>query len=92
MIDWYKNRNEDVRAAFDELCQNNARMTSPKIQHDITKSYAKEVTEVIKEEIGDAYFSVLIDESRDISIAEQMVVLVRLVFAFLKCSMFLGDL
>ena len=91
MIDWYKNRNDDVRVAYDELCQNNARMTSPQIQQDITRSYAEEVTEVIKEEIGDGYFSVLIDESRDISIAEQMVVLVRLVI-FLKCFMFLGDL
>ena len=91
MIDWYKNRNDDVRVAYDELCQNNARMTSPQIQQDITRSYAEEVTEVIKEEIGDGYFSVLIDESRDISVAEQMAVLVRLVF-FLKCFMFLGDL
>jgi len=91
MIDWYKNRNDDVRVAYDELCQNNAHMTSPQIQQDITRSYAEEVTEVIKEEIGDGYFSVLIDESRDISIAEQMAMLVRLVF-FLKCFMFLGDL
>ena len=82
MIDWYKNRNDDVRVAYDELCQNNARMTSHQIQQDITRSYAEEVTEVIKEEIGDGYFSVLIDESRDISIAEQMVVLVRLVIFF----------
>ena len=52
------------------------------IQQDITRSYAEEVTEVIKEEIGDGYFSVLIDESHDISIAEQMVVLVRLVIFF----------
>jgi hypothetical protein len=45
----------------------------------MTRSFAEEVTEVIKEEIGDGLFSVLIDESRDVSIAEQMVVLVRLV-------------
>jgi hypothetical protein len=54
-------------------------MTSPEIQHDMTRSFAEEVTEVIKEEIGDGLFSVLIDESRDVSIAEQMAVLVRLV-------------
>ena len=34
---------------------------------------------VIKKEIGDKLFSVLIDESCDISIAEQMAVIVRLV-------------
>jgi len=34
---------------------------------------------VIKKEIGNKLFSVLIDESRDISIPEQMAVIVRLV-------------
>jgi hypothetical protein len=38
---------------------------------------------VIKEEIGDNLFSVLIDESRDVSIAEQMAVIVRLVVTYL---------
>jgi len=42
---------------------------------------------VIKDEIGDNLFSVLIDESRDISIAEQMAVIVRLVdVCLLSCS------
>ncbi|XP_062229974.1 uncharacterized protein LOC133927506 [Phragmites australis] len=79
MIDWYKKRNEEVRVAFDELCPKTARMTSHKIQKDLTQSCAEEITEVIKEEIGDSLFSILIDESRDISIAEQMAVLVRFV-------------
>jgi hypothetical protein len=57
-------------------------MTSSQIQQDITRSYVEEVTEVIKEEIRDGYFSVLMAESCDISIAEQMAVLVRLVFFF----------
>ena len=37
---------------------------------------------MIKEEIGDSFFSVLIDESRDISIKEQMAVIVRLVIDY----------
>ncbi|WVZ66717.1 hypothetical protein U9M48_015903 [Paspalum notatum var. saurae] len=49
------------------------------IQKDLTRSYAEEITEVIKEEIGDSLFSVLIDESRDISVTEQMAILVRFV-------------
>jgi hypothetical protein len=32
---------------------------------------------MIKKEIGEQYFSVLIDESRDVSIAEQITVIVR---------------
>ena len=39
----------------------------------------EEISEVIKDEIGDSLFSILIDESRDISVAEQMAVIVRFV-------------
>ena len=79
MLDWYKKKNNEVRVAFDELCPKNARMTSPEIQKDHTQSCALEISKVIKEEIGGNLFSILIDESRDISIAEQMAVIVRLV-------------
>jgi len=54
-------------------------MLSPDIQKDLCSDFAREVKKVIKKEIGDKLFSVLIDESRDISIAEQMAVIVRLV-------------
>jgi len=77
MLEWFKNRNPEVKAAFDELCPLNAQMTSHKIQKDLTESCAIEVSKVIKAEIGDKLFTVLIDESRDISIAEQMAVIVR---------------
>lgn len=77
MIDSYKEKNEDVRIAFDELCPENAKMLSPDIQKDLVKAYAQEVTKVIMGEIGDRRFSILIDESRDISIREQMAVVVR---------------
>ncbi|TVU39404.1 hypothetical protein EJB05_12821, partial [Eragrostis curvula] len=79
MIEWYKKTKEEVREAFEVLCPDNARMTSHKIQKDLCRSYAKEIAEVIKHEIGDKCFSVLIDESRDVSIAEQMAVIVRFV-------------
>ncbi|CAA0836300.1 TTF-type zinc finger protein with HAT dimerisation domain [Striga hermonthica] len=77
MIDSNKEKNEDVRIAFDELCPENAKMVSPDIQKDLVRAYAQEVTKVIMGEIGDRCFSVLIDESRDISIREQMAVVVR---------------
>ncbi|KAJ1257064.1 hypothetical protein BS78_K226400 [Paspalum vaginatum] len=79
MLEWYKARKEEVKVAFDELCPANARMTSHTIQKDLAKSCAREITQVIKEEIADSLFSILIDESRDISIAEQMAVIVRYV-------------
>jgi hypothetical protein len=41
-------------------------MTSPRIQKDLVKACAQEVTKVILDEIEDKNFSVLIDESRDV--------------------------
>lgn len=79
MIEWYKKRKEEIRVAFEMLCPENARMTCHKIQKDLCRSYAKEIAEVIKQEIGDKCFSVLIDESHDVSIAEQMAVIERFV-------------
>ncbi|KAJ1294689.1 hypothetical protein BS78_01G165000 [Paspalum vaginatum] len=79
MLDWYKKRNDDVRTAFNELCPQNAQMTSHYIQQDLTESCAKEISKLTEEEIGDNLFSILIDESRDISIVEQMAVIVRFV-------------
>lgn len=79
MLEWYKSRKAEVKAAFDELCPSNARMTCPMIQKELAKSCAQEIIQVIKEDIGTSLYSILIDESRDISIAEQMAVVVRLV-------------
>jgi hypothetical protein len=56
MIDSFKEKNEDVRIAFDELCPENAQMLSPDIQKDLVKACAQEVTKVIMGEIGDLRF------------------------------------
>jgi hypothetical protein len=79
MLDWYKERNREVKLAFDELCPKNARMTSSTIQKALAKHCAEAVTKSIKEEMDGCLFSVLIDESRDISVKEQMAVVVRYV-------------
>jgi hypothetical protein len=78
IIDRYKDKNENVRNAFDRGGLN-YQMLSPQIQKDIARCCAEEITEVIMGEIGERQFSVLIDESRDISVKEQMVVLLRYV-------------
>lgn len=81
MLEWYKSRKAEVKPAFDELCPSNARMTSLMIQKELAKSCAQEITQVIKEEIGTNLYSILIDESCDISITEQMAMIVRLIIA-----------
>ncbi|XP_076931429.1 uncharacterized protein LOC143596572 [Bidens hawaiensis] len=57
----------------------NNKLTSPSIQKDIIECFAKEVTKMICEEIKDNVFGLLVDESSDVSLKEQMAVVVRYV-------------
>ncbi|KAI5324422.1 hypothetical protein L3X38_033495 [Prunus dulcis] len=52
---------------------------SPKIQKDIVNAVVVETTNAIISDIGDSLFSILLDESRDVSVKEQMVVMFRYV-------------
>ncbi|XP_039823667.1 zinc finger MYM-type protein 1-like [Panicum virgatum] len=54
-------------------------MTSGTIQKELAECCAQAVTKVIKEEISGCLFSILVDESRDISVKEQMAIIVRYV-------------
>ena len=78
MVEWYKNKVEVVKEAY-EKGSKNCQLLSHHIQKDLTKACAEEVTAVIMDEIRGRKFSVLIDESRDVSIKEQMAVILRLV-------------
>ena len=68
-----------MKRAFDELCPKNAKMTSGTIQKELASCWAEAITKAIKEEMGDCLFTILVDESRDISIKEQMALVVRFV-------------
>ncbi|KAK1384870.1 Zinc finger MYM-type protein [Heracleum sosnowskyi] len=57
----------------------NAKLISPKIQKDIVNAATTETINLIIKDIGDSLFSVLIDESRDISMKEHMAVVLRYV-------------
>ena len=76
LINWVNDKIKEVMDAFNRAPRN-CIMISPHIQKDLTKSCAQEITERIIGEIGDRNFSILIDESRDISVKEQMAVLLR---------------
>ncbi|CAJ2666523.1 unnamed protein product [Trifolium pratense] len=78
MIDWVKSNNEQVRDAFDRGAKDCIMICSD-IQKNFATSCAHEVTKVIMEELGDKQFSVIIDESRDISVKEKMAVMFRFV-------------
>ncbi|XP_028057066.1 uncharacterized protein LOC114261061 [Camellia sinensis] len=57
----------------------NLKLISPDIQKDIVNVAAFETINVIIRDLGDALFSILIDEACDISIKEQMTVVIRYV-------------
>ncbi|KAH7688609.1 Ribonuclease H-like protein [Dioscorea alata] len=54
-------------------------MTSPKIQKELANACVAEITCAIVDDIGDKYFSLMIDEARDVSVKEQMGVVLRYV-------------
>nr|XP_017218827.1 PREDICTED: zinc finger MYM-type protein 1-like isoform X2 [Daucus carota subsp. sativus] len=57
----------------------NAKYTSPKIKKELLHVFARKVQSLIREEIDNAKYCLIVDESRDISKREQMAIVVRFV-------------
>ena len=71
--------NEDIKTVTLRNASQNNMLISPAIQKDIVSAAAVETSNAIIMELRDAFFSVLIDESRDISTKEQMAVALQYV-------------
>ncbi|XP_028075464.1 zinc finger MYM-type protein 1-like [Camellia sinensis] len=67
--------NEDVKAVALSNAPQNLKLTAPDIQKDIVSVAVFETINVICRELNDALFSLLIDEARDISIKQMVVVI-----------------
>ncbi|XP_042387817.1 uncharacterized protein LOC121979907 [Zingiber officinale] len=57
----------------------NNQMIAPKIQKQLVNSCAVETTNVILADLGDRWFTLLLDEARDCSVKEKMAVVIRYV-------------
>ncbi|XP_042396571.1 uncharacterized protein LOC121986685 [Zingiber officinale] len=79
LIEWYTQRNDEVSKTMNENAPGNNQMKSPIVQKDLTRACAAEVTNVILNDIKDNIFSLMVDECRDISVKEQMGVVLRYV-------------
>ncbi|XP_042420176.1 zinc finger MYM-type protein 1-like [Zingiber officinale] len=79
LFQWYSQRNEEVSKVVNQNAPGNNQMISPAIQKDLTCACASEITLSIIEDIGNNVFSLMVDESRDISVKEQMRVVLRYV-------------
>ncbi|XP_042458581.1 uncharacterized protein LOC122042493 [Zingiber officinale] len=79
LLQWYSQRNEEVSKVVNQNAPGNNQMISLTIQKDLTRDCASEITLSIIEDIGNNVFSLMVDESRDISVKEQMRVVLRYV-------------
>ncbi|XP_074342338.1 uncharacterized protein LOC141679863 [Apium graveolens] len=68
--------NPQVEEIILDKAPKNAKYTSPKIQKELLHVFARKVQDLICDEIDDAKYCLIVDESRDISKREQMAIVV----------------
>ena len=90
MMSWYRENDSNAKTLLDSAGGNHL-MTSHGIQLQLCQACAEETTKVIIDDIGDRNFSLLVDESRDASIKEQMAMVLRLVTLYLIVVLFLTN-
>ncbi|XP_022891813.1 zinc finger MYM-type protein 1-like [Olea europaea var. sylvestris] len=79
LLNWYVARRKKINEVLFSNAPRNDQMTSPSIHKDLVDCCAVETTRSMINEMGDSLFSILVDESRDNSIKEQMIVVLRFV-------------
>jgi len=71
--------NEEIDKVVLENALENHQMTAPDIQKEIANAAASETLDVILKDLGDSSFAILVDEARDISVKEQLAIVLRYV-------------
>ncbi|XP_008226412.1 PREDICTED: zinc finger MYM-type protein 1-like [Prunus mume] len=79
LLQFLANHDEKVRAVVFENAPGNLKHIAPNIKKEIVNSCAAKTIDAIISDMDDAFFSILVDESRDVSIREQMAVVLRCV-------------
>ncbi|CAN1756551.1 Zinc finger MYM-type protein 1 [Linum perenne] len=79
LLEFYASDIEHVKSVVLENAPKNQQMIFPDIQKDIVHALAIETKKLITTDIGDDFFAILADESRDVSVKEQMGVVLRYV-------------
>ncbi|KAJ8770468.1 hypothetical protein K2173_017959 [Erythroxylum novogranatense] len=82
LLKFIASNNEEIRNVVLGNAPENLKLTSPDIQRDIINAAAFETTKAIILDMGDDLFSILMDECRDVSVKEQMGVVIRYVDSF----------
>ncbi|XP_042396805.1 zinc finger MYM-type protein 1-like [Zingiber officinale] len=79
LLKWYISECPKVATVVGMNVPGNNQMIAPKIQKQLVNAYAVETTNAILADLGDRWFTLLLDEARDCSVKEQMAVVIRYV-------------
>ncbi|KAK4573404.1 hypothetical protein RGQ29_031388 [Quercus rubra] len=78
LVQFLGDHNESINEVL-QIAPKNCKLTHPEIQKDIVNAIASETSKVIIKDLDNGFFSILVDESRDISVKEQMSLVLRYV-------------
>ncbi|XP_020699670.2 zinc finger MYM-type protein 1-like [Dendrobium catenatum] len=79
LLDFLANHNDKIKKVLSIHSSSNLKLSSPKVQKEICSATVAETLISIMKDIGDSYYAVLVDESRDVSTKEQLAIAVRYV-------------
>ncbi|XP_020421418.1 zinc finger MYM-type protein 1-like [Prunus persica] len=79
LLQFLAHHDEKVKAVVLENAHGNLKLIAPTIQKDLVNACATETIKKIIKDMDGAFFSLLVDESRDVSVKEQMAVVFRYV-------------
>ncbi|XP_050289230.1 uncharacterized protein LOC126727556 [Quercus robur] len=78
LVQFLGDHNESINEVLQKASKN-CKLTHPDIQKDIVNAIARETSKAIIKDLDNGFFSILVDESRDISVKEQMALVLRYV-------------
>ncbi|XP_021800196.1 zinc finger MYM-type protein 1-like [Prunus avium] len=79
LLQFLEDNDEKVKEVVLKNAPRNLKLVAPKIQKDIVNACAFEILDVIMSSLKDRFFSILVDEARDVSVKEQMAMVLRYV-------------
>ncbi|XP_050121413.1 uncharacterized protein LOC126599112 [Malus sylvestris] len=72
LLQFLANNDDKVREVVMENTPGNLKLLAPSIQTEIVNSCALETLDAIMDDLKDRFFLILVDEARDVSVKEQM--------------------
>ncbi|XP_073051185.1 uncharacterized protein [Primulina eburnea] len=79
LVKAFTKMNIEIDEVVLENAPKNAQYIAPEIQKEILHIMANRVRQMVREEVGDKYFCILVDKARDISKREQMAIILKFV-------------